>query len=237
MGTAHVLEAVRHTPSVAVTIIVTSDKVYAETADSHAEDDRLGGQDPYSASKACAEFVAASFPMPEAQKIVTVRSGNVIGGGDWAADRLLPDFFRSMFAGEVWRLRNPHAIRPWQHVLDPLCGYLLAAEFSCSGDSAPKNWNFGPDTASEIMVEQLAAKLCTLWGPDAAYHAEAENAAPHEAAVLRLNSKKAREQLHWGSGWNLDQALQATVAWYRQYQAGRDMAAVSYAQIKAYQTP
>lgn len=236
MGTANVLEAVRQTPSVAVAIIVTSDKVYAESAQArHDEAARLGGHDPYSASKACAELVTASFPMPEAQKIATVRSGNVIGGGDWAAERLLPDFFRSMLAGESWKIRNPHAIRPWQHVLDPLCGYLLAAEFLWTEQAQNRQcWNFGPDAASEVPVADIAAQLCALWGEPAAYHIASQTNAPHEAAVLRLNSAKAKRELNWQPGWTLAQALGTTVDWFRAYEEGRDMTAVSQEQIKAY---
>jgi len=236
MGTANVLDTARQTPSVAVVIIVTSDKVYAESAETrHDEAARLGGHDPYSASKACTELVTASFPMPGRQKIATVRSGNVIGGGDWAAERLLPDFFRSVLAGVDWEIRNPHAIRPWQHVLDPLCGYLLAAEFLWTKqDQNRECWNFGPDAASEVPVSYLAAQLCALWGESAAYHIEPQQSAPHEAAVLRLDSAKAKRDLNWQPGWALAQALRATVDWFRAYEGGRDMAAVSRDQIKAY---
>jgi len=236
MGTANLLDATRKTPSVKLAIIVTSDKVYAESSsERHLESGRLGGRDPYSASKACAELVTASFPMPASQKIASVRSGNVIGGGDWAEDRLLPDFFRSIFAGEVLKIRNPHAIRPWQHVLDPLCGYLVAAEYLWSRPVESRDaWNFGPDAQSEVTVAELAEKICLLWGDNAACHVEPQDGAPHEAPVLRLNSDKARRELSWRSGWNLEQSLGATVDWFRHFREGHDMAKFTASQIKAY---
>jgi len=236
MGTANVLDAVRNCPSISVAVVVTSDKVYAESSTGrHEEGGRLGGHDPYSASKACAELVTASFPMPESQRICSVRSGNVIGGGDWAHDRLLPDFFRGVVAGENWRIRNPHGIRPWQHVLDPLCGYLLAAEYlSTQRPAAREVWNFGPDAASEVSVGEIAPLVCRLWGEDARYTIEPEQGAPHEAPVLRLNSDKARRELGWQPAWNLEQALGATVDWFRAWREGGDMAAFTKSQIKAY---
>jgi CDP-glucose 4,6-dehydratase len=236
MGTAHLLDAVRQTPATMVTLIITSDKVYAESNDGrHHENGRLGGHDPYSASKACAELVTASFPLTRGQKLASVRSGNVIGGGDWAADRLLPDFFRSMFAHESWRIRNPHAIRPWQHVLDPLCGYLTAAEHLWTHKAAPAQaWNFGPDGASEVTVHNLAGRLCRLWGEGATYHVETQPDAPHEAPVLRLSSEKALRELNWRPGWQLEQALAATTAWFHAFRAAEDIAAFTQSQIKAY---
>jgi CDP-glucose 4,6-dehydratase len=237
MGTVNLLDAARKMPSIAVVIIVTSDKVYASTDIRHDETSRLGGQDPYSASKACAELVTASFPMP-GQNIASVRSGNVIGGGDWAAERLLPDFFRSVFVGHAWKIRNPHAIRPWQHVLDPLCGYLLAAEFLSAKKPAHREiWNFGPEAESEVAVCEIAMRLCALWGEDATYHVEPQQNAPHEAAVLRLESAKAKRELGWQPGWDLDQALGATADWFRAYHAAKNMTAFTQMQIKAYCKP
>jgi len=235
MGTANMLNAIRATPSVATAIIVTSDKVYAESSiGRHDEQDRLGGHDPYSASKACAELVTASFPMPAHQRIASVRSGNVIGGGDWAADRLIPDFFRAIFEGESWRIRNPRGIRPWQHVLDPLCGYLLAAEHLWSRDSAREAWNFGPDAQSEVSVDDIATRLCAIWGFGAAYYIEPETHAPHEAPVLRLNSDKARRELGWAPAWTLDQALRATADWFHAWRGAECMAEFTKSQIEAY---
>ncbi|MDD2705014.1 MAG: CDP-glucose 4,6-dehydratase [Acidocella sp.] len=233
MGTANLLDAVRQTPSVQVTIIVTSDKVYSESTTAHAETARLGGHDPYSASKACAELVAASFPLSTEQKLATVRGGNVIGGGDWSAERLLPDFFRAMAAGEFLTIRSPNAIRPWQHVLDPLCGYLLAAEHLWNGTARRSVWNFGPPAASEVSVEKIIGRLCEIWGSGAFYTVEPQPDAPHEAPVLRLNAEKARRELGWQPG-ALDVALTATAAWYRAFMAKAPMQAFTLAQIEAY---
>lgn len=231
MGTALLLEAVTKTPSVQLTAIVTSDKVYAEGQRAHGETDRFGGHDPYSASKAAAELVAASFPVES--KIATLRAGNVIGGGDWSADRLVPDFFRAARAGERLALRNPHSIRPWQHVLDALCGYLLAAEHIWHGHAARESWNFGPGTEGEADVAALVETLGTLW-PGARYDISPQDAAPHEAPVLRLDAAKARQELRWQPRWTLREALNATANWHRAHEAGETMAAVSAQQIKAY---
>lgn len=234
MGTANVLDAIRQAPSVQVVVIVTSDKVYAESSEPHEETSRLGGHDPYSASKACAELVAASFPLPTGQKLATVRSGNVIGGGDWAQDRLLPDFFRTIMAGEFLTVRNPRAVRPWQHVLEPLCGYLLAAEHMWTHDERRGCWNFGPSQSSAVPVQTIAAKLCALWGQGAFFTVMPDENPVHEAPVLRLNAKKAWQDLAWRPGLTLDEALASTVAWYRAFQAGESMRDFTLSQIKAF---
>ncbi len=236
MGTANVLGAIAGTPGARVGLVITSDKVYAEsTTMRHDESARLGGVDPYSASKACAELVTAAFPLPAGKIVATVRSGNVIGGGDWAAERLLPDFFRSVAAGTDWRIRNPDAIRPWQHVLDPLCGYLLAVEHLWAGQpTARKAWNFGPDAMSEVNVQEVAGMLCGLWGAGATYTLAPEADAPHEAPVLRLDASRAARELGWQPGWPLERALGATVAWFRAFNAGEDMRHFTHAQIEAY---
>ncbi len=236
MGTANILNALAQAPSARVGLMVTSDKVYAESTTSrHDETARLGGIDPYSASKACAELVAAAFPLPAGKSVATVRSGNVIGGGDWAAERLLPDFFRSIRAGTPWRIRNLHAIRPWQHVLEPLCGYLLAAEQLWANRALARTaWNFGPAPASEVSVREIADRLCLLWGQGASYVLAPETAAPHEAPVLRLNAAKAARELHWQPAWPLEQALSATVAWFVAFHAGENMRNFTCSQIKAY---
>jgi CDP-glucose 4,6-dehydratase len=233
MGTANLLDAARQTPSVQAVIIVTSDKVYAEAKTAHVEGAPLGGHDPYSASKACAELVAGSFPLPPTLKLATVRGGNVIGGGDWSADRLLPDFFRAMAAGEFLTIRNPDSIRPWQHVLDPLCGYLLAAERLCAGRAQREVWNFGPPAGSDVAVEKVIGRLCDIWGNGAFYTVEAQPDAPHEAPVLRLNAEKARHELNWRPK-SLDYALKASAAWYRAFMAGEAMGPFTLAQIEAY---
>ncbi len=237
MGSLHVLDAAGRLPCVQAIIIVTSDKVYAESMNGrHGEDSRLGGRDPYSASKACAELATASFPMQADKRVATVRSGNVIGGGDWAADRLVADFFRAIMAGERLGLRNPDAVRPWQHVLDPLCGYLLAAEHLCAGEAQPvQNWNFGPAANSEITVRELASRLCQGWGDGAGFDILPQFDAPHEAPVLRLNAEKAGADLHWRPGLGLDAALDATIAWFKAYASQQDMAAFTAGQIRDYQ--
>ncbi len=231
MGTALLLDAVIHTHSVQLTLIVTSDKVYAEGPGVHGETDPLGGRDPYSASKAAAELVAASFPV--AAKLATLRAGNVVGGGDWSADRLVPDFFRAAQAGESLKLRNPHAIRPWQHVLDALCGYLLAAEHMWHGTARRGSWNFGPGGGGEANTLEIVETLGALW-PGARYEIAPQPEAPHEAPVLRLDASKAQRDLLWHPRWGLNEALTATAFWHRAHAAGADMAAVSAQQIKAY---
>jgi len=230
MGTAYLLAAVAETPSVQATIIVTSDKVYAESNAAHTEDSPLGGHDPYSASKACTELVAASYPL--SRKPTTVRAGNVIGGGDWSADRLVPDFFRAQAAGEALVLRNPTAIRPWQHVLEPLCGYLLAAE-SMFGKSTAENWNFGPGENDEASVEAVIHQLSKLV-LNAHYEIDSPTDAPHEAPVLRLNAEKAHRELSWHPRWRLDRALYETAAWHRAHLTSTDMRAFTLSQIEAY---
>jgi CDP-glucose 4,6-dehydratase len=234
MGTVNVLSAVSKTPGIQAAVIVTSDKVYAESADAggHKETDPLGGRDPYSASKAAAEICTAAFPLG-ATPVATVRSGNVIGGGDFAADRVVVDFFRAKAAGQRLVLRNPRAIRPWQHVLDPLCGYLLAAEFLAAAPPASgRCWNFGPGRASEIPVAALVEKLGRLSG---GWDGFDEIPAPlHESPVLRLNAAKAAAELNWQPGWDLDAACAHTVAWQTAWTAGKDMAAFSLRQIGLY---
>jgi CDP-glucose 4,6-dehydratase len=230
MGTANLLSVADESSSVERVIVITSDKVYAEATHPHGEGAPLGGKDPYSASKACAELVAASFPLRETLKLATVRAGNVIGGGDWAGDRLLPDFFRAILNGERLQIRNPHAVRPWQHVLDPLCGYLLAAESLGAGKAS---WNFGPADEAAVSVGVMAEKLCALWG-DAGYDIAPQANAPHEAAVLRLSSAKAQAELAWAPRWGLDEALHATAHWYRAFRNGYNMNNFTNAQIEAY---
>ncbi|MGE0668683.1 MAG: CDP-glucose 4,6-dehydratase [Sphingomonadales bacterium] len=244
MGTVNLLEAVRHTPGVAAAIVVTSDKCYAEAPERlpYGEDDPMGGRDPYSSSKGAAELVTAayanSFLIAGGCAVATVRAGNVLGGGDWAADRLAADIMRGLLAGETPVLRNPGAVRPWQHVLDPLRGYLLAAEhLARARPPAPAAWNFGPDAASEVTVAEVAGRLCRLWGGDARVRAAPQTGAPHEAPVLRLRSEKARRELDWAPALDLEAALSRTVAWFRAYQRGEDMRAVTRQQIDTHEDP
>lgn len=245
MGTAHVLEAVRATPSVRAVVIVTTDKVYANDGSGHPfiESDALGGDDPYSASKAAAEIVAASyrhsfFAGPDDAHIATARAGNVIGGGDWAADRLVPDCLAAFAAKRSVNLRYPHAIRPWQHVLEPLSGYLSLAEHLLreDGRAFARAWNFGPRDVDQATVGEVATSLAALWGDHAQVKFESDLEALHEAAALRLDGRQAREHLGWEPRWSLSHALVQTVVWQQAWLAGRDMAEVCRGQAKEYMT-
>ncbi|HYZ63570.1 MAG TPA: CDP-glucose 4,6-dehydratase [Acetobacteraceae bacterium] len=233
LGTAHLLEAARETPTVRAVVIATSDKCYASGAGPHRETDRLGGDDPYSASKAAAELVAAawrrSFPIRAA--IATARAGNVIGGGDWAEDRLIPDCVRAFAAGLPVRLRNPEATRPFQHVLDPLCGYLLVAERLQEDGAAAQAWNFGPDGAP--TVAELVRLFANHWGDGAAWTADD---APHppESATLALDASLARDRLRWRPRLDLDTALRRTATWYKQHLAGACARTLIRDEIAAY---
>lgn len=245
MGTAHVLESARRCPSVRAVVTVTTDKCYEnrEWLYPYREIDRLGGHDPYSASKACVELVAAcwrqSFPGVEgmsAPRIATARAGNVIGAGDWANDRLLPDCFRAFSRGEPVRLRYPHAVRPWQHVLEPLAGYLMLAESLCSenGSDFAQAWNFGPDTESDASVGKVAQDVAAFWGQGAQVEVESSSKNPHEAGLLRLDSTLARLRLDWRPRWPLARALSETVNGYKLHAEGGDLRALALAQIDAY---
>lgn len=220
-GTVHVLEAVRATPSVRVAVMATSDKCYANSGHAHPfrEDDPLGGSDPYSSSKACAELAIASyrhsfFAAPDAPRIVSVRAGNVIGGGDWAKDRLVPDLVRAFRAGERARIRYPDATRPWQFVLDALHGYLRSAECALEGDGLPLVFNFGPDAGEARTVRWLAEAMAAHWGGGAAWFA-AEETHPPEAAALALDSTRARTVLQWAPLLGAESAVAWTAEWYR----------------------
>jgi CDP-glucose 4,6-dehydratase len=227
LGTAHLLEAVRaHAPGAAV-VVVTSDKCYAEPDSGRRfrEDDRLGGEDPYSASKAAAELVAGSYRDSLGVRAATARAGNVIGGGDWAEDRLIPDAMRAALEGRPLLVRNPDAVRPWQHVLNPLAGYLLLAEHT----DAAEAWNFGPDPGDELPVRDLVERIGARWGDGFEWRTE-DDGGPPETTVLRLDSTKARQRLGWVPGWNLDEALAATVEWFR----AEDRREASLRQIRAF---
>ena len=246
MGTAHVLEACRSASSVRAVVAVTTDKVYEnrESLHRYAESDPLGGHDPYSASKAAAEIVAASYrssfyadaPPPRAN-VATARAGNVIGGADWAADRLVPDCLRAFAKGEPVRLRYPNAVRPWQHVLEPLSGYLKLAERLCSPEGAryADAWNFGPDADGDATVGDVAALTARLWGDGARVETSTDTNDPHEAGFLRLDTTRARDSLGWRPRWTLERALAQTVAWHRAWTAGDDMARVCDRQIDEYE--
>jgi CDP-glucose 4,6-dehydratase len=241
IGTAHVFEAVRKTPSVKAIVNVTTDKVYEnrEWERGYREDDTLGGYDPYAASKACAELVTASYRRAFFQggaRIATLRAGNVIGGGDWAEDRLVPDLVRSFAKGEATVIRNPNAIRPWQHVLEALSGYLAVAERLLLGEPGfDEAWNFGPAPESERKVGWIADKLAELWGEGARWALDPKAAEqPHEAHFLKLDSTKAHTRLSWTPRWGIEEALAATVEWYRAYYKGGDARATTLAQLAHY---
>jgi CDP-glucose 4,6-dehydratase len=238
MGTVHLLEAVRRTPSVRATIIVTSDKCYENVGWvwGYREVDRLGGHDPYSNSKGCAELVTDSyrrsfFPPEGRSHVASVRAGNVIGGGDWARDRLVPDAMRAFRAGDALKIRNPHSIRPWQHVLDPLSGYLrLAEHLFTNGADFAEGWNFGPGTGSEVRVSALVSGLADLWGNSASWQADGDRHV-HEAAYLKLDCSKAASRLGWQPTIDFAKALRLTVDWYRSFGNSRDMREITMAQI------
>ena len=240
MGTVHVLEAVRRTPGVRAAVIVTSDKCYEVHAGraGYRESEPLGGHDPYASSKGCAELVTAayrsSFFGPQGERKVAVasaRAGNAVGGGDWAIDRLVPDIMRAMARDEAVRIRSPDAIRPWQHVLEPLSGYLALAERLCRhGAPYAESWNFGPADGDARPVRWIVERLTGLWGNGARWEPDS-GPQPHEAAVLRVDSAKAAARLNWQPRWDLERALESTVAWHKQHNAGADMRALTLAQI------
>ncbi|MBU6449188.1 MAG: CDP-glucose 4,6-dehydratase [Rhodospirillales bacterium] len=242
MGTVNVLEAVRRTPSIRAAVIVTSDKCYENhgPAAAYSEVDRLGGDDPYSASKACAELVTQawrhSFFLPDGgAAIASVRAGNVIGGGDWAENRLVPDCIAAFGQGRPIVLRNPDACRPWQHVLDALCGYLLVAERLVAGDaSAARAWNFGPASGPVVTVAEIVQRLAALWGAGAGWSRGAAPT-PYEAAYLAVDSSLARSALNWLPRLALPQALNWTAAWYRREHDGEDAARLVAEQLSAYE--
>jgi CDP-glucose 4,6-dehydratase len=244
MGQVHLLEAVRQIGNVRAIVIVTSDKCYEnrEWLWGYREDEALGGHDPYSSSKACAEIAAAAwrrsfFHADHAPALATARAGNVIGGGDWAKDRLLPDLLAALAAGCPVTLRHPDAVRPWQHVLEPLRGYLLLAEKLClEGAAFAEAWNFGPTEEDARPVRWLAEELAGYW-PRGAYPAWVPDAAPHphEARALKLDAAKARARLDWQPRWNLATALAKTAEWHKAYRAREEMRAVTLAQIAAFE--
>ncbi|MFH0730461.1 MAG: CDP-glucose 4,6-dehydratase [Pseudomonadota bacterium] len=246
MGTVHLLEAVRQADGVRAIINVTSDKCY-QNNDSilgHIETDALGGFDPYSSSKGCAELITASYRNSffEAGQLnlhgvalASVRAGNVIGGGDWAKDRLIPDIMRALLEKQEIRIRYPEAIRPWQHVLEPLSGYLILAEKLYQvGPGYAEAWNFGPDGHENRSVSWVAKYITQLWGGETCLKLEDMNQ-PHETRCLKLDSSKAKNRLGWAPRLTIEEALKWTVAWYKAYQ--RDpatIAEITRAQIKDY---
>ena len=263
MGTVNLLEAVRLCEGVRAVVVVTSDKCYEnrEQKGGYREEDKLGGHDPYSSSKAAAELVTSAYRRSffsglDAPQVATARAGNVIGGGDWGEDRLIPDLVRAVVGGtpggtnkqaspgtlggrsaltgtgEPLRLRNPSAVRPWQHVLCPLSGYLLLAEALCESPAYARAWNFGPDQSDARTVEWLVRKVSAMWPGGVPWEIdEAEH--PHEAALLELDSTQARKRLGWEPPLALEAGLRATVEWYLAWREGKDVRELTLAQVAA----
>lgn len=246
MGTVLLLEAVRQTASIRAVVNVTTDKCYAnqEWVWGYRENEAMGGLDPYSSSKACAELVTAAyrhsfFKTPgtasHGAALATARAGNVIGGGDWAQDRLVPDILTAFQSGQPVTLRHPKATRPWQHVLEPLRGYLtLAEKLYCNGSEFAEAWNFGPHLDDAQPVQWIVERMAKLWGPAASWRLD-EGIHPHEAHYLKLDTAKAAQGLGWQPQLRLNEALAMTVDWERQRHAGADMRSITIAQIQAYQ--
>lgn len=247
MGTVHLLEAVRKTTGVKAVVNVTTDKCYEnrEWDWGYRESDPMGGYDPYSNSKGAAELVSAAYRNSffnqathdsHGVALATARAGNVIGGGDWAEDRLVPDMLAALRSNTPARIRNPHAIRPWQHVLEPLRGYLTLAErLYTDGPAFAQAWNFGPQDDDAKPVSWIAAELTRLWGHEASWVTESGEH-PHEAHYLKLDISKARARLPWAPLLRLSDALRLTVDWARQQHNGDDMHAATLSQIHSYQT-
>jgi len=247
MGTVHLFEAVRATPSVKAVVNITTDKCYEnrEWAWGYRENEPMGGYDPYSNSKGCAELVTSAYrssyfnPLDYSKHgvaLASVRAGNVIGGGDWAQDRLIPDIISAFSEGRPVVIRSPHAIRPWQHVLEPLRGYLMLAERLYSdGVAYAEGWNFGPNEADVKSVEWIVGTLAEQWGNDANWTLD-QSTHPHEATYLKLDISKARSRLGWQPALTLSQSLQMIVDWYRDYKNKADMRYAVLEQISTYST-
>jgi CDP-glucose 4,6-dehydratase len=246
MGTVHLLEAVRQAKSVRAVVSVTSDKCYEnkEWVWGYRESEPMGGFDPYSNSKGCAELVTAAYrnsffnPAKYSEHhvaLASARAGNVIGGGDWAADRLIPDILRAISENRSVVIRNPHAIRPWQHVLEPLSGYLLLAQnLYEDGIAYAEGWNFGPNEEDAKPVQWIVERLTQQWGEGASWKLDQANH-PHEALYLKLDCSKAKMRLDWKPRWTLAQTLENIIAWHKAHQRGDDMRELSLRQIAAFQ--
>lgn len=246
MGTVNCFEAVRKCGSVKAVINVTTDKCYEnkEWVWGYRENEPLGGYDPYSSSKACSELVTSAYrssyfnPKDHAAHgvgVASARAGNVIGGGDWATDRLVPDCVRALLKKEKIIIRSPKAVRPWQHVLDPLCGYLmLAKKLYEEGQRSGGAWNFGPDERDAKPVEWLVKTLCSQWGDDASYTIDSGNEHPHEAHYLKLDCSKAMTGLGWRPQWDLEKAIAGVIEWTQAYAAGENVKNRCLQQIAEY---
>lgn len=241
MGTVNVLEAARHAGSVRAVVNITTDKCYdnREWAWGYREDEPMGGHDPYSSSKGCAELVSSAYRKSFFKKagiaMATARAGNVIGGGDWALDRLVPDTLLALEKNQLVQIRSPHATRPWQHVLEPLSGYLLLAEkLHEQGQAFAEGWNFGPRDEDARPVQWIVEQLCQAWGQGASWQLQ-PGEHPHEANYLKLDISKAKQRLHWAPRWSLEQALEHITHWHRAWLDGQDMHALCLQQIHQYQ--
>jgi CDP-glucose 4,6-dehydratase len=246
MCTVHLLEAVRNTPGVKAVVNITTDKCYEnrEWVWGYRENEPMGGFDPYSNSKGCAELVSAAYRSSffnarnyaqHGVAIATVRAGNVIGGGDWAQDRLIPDILAAFEQGRKVDIRNPHAIRPWQHVMEPLRGYLtLAEQLFEHGPSFGEGWNFGPNDEDAKPVGWIVEQMAALWGKDVQWQVDTGEH-PHEAHYLKLDISKARSRLDWHPALRLKDALALIIDWSKQRQAGANMRQLTLAQLQAYQ--
>ena len=248
MGTVHLLEAVRQTPSVNAVVNVTTDKCYEnkEWVWGYRENEPMGGFDPYSNSKGCAELVTAAYRnsffntakhSKQRVALATARAGNVIGGGDWATDRLIPDILRAIGFGQSVKIRNPHATRPWQHVLEPLSGYLtLAEKLHTDGSAFAEAFNFGPADEDAKPVQWIVEQVTQNWGEGASWHLDGAPH-PHEAQYLKLDCTKAHAKLGWQPRWHLGYTLQAIIVWHKAYRAlkgSKDMRALCLQQISDY---
>lgn len=240
MGVVNVLDATRRADSVKAVVVVTSDKAYEnrEWLWPYREDEPMGGHDPYSSSKGCAELVTSAYRrsfFSSGVKVASARAGNVIGGGDWSEDRLVPDLVRGALEARPTLIRNPNAVRPWQHVLEPLSGYLALAHglLGANADACANAFNFGPESGSEQSVGRLADAVSEAWGPELAWACDGSDQ-PHEAQLLKLDSARARHRLGWNPVWDFPSTIARTVAWYRAYADGEDMTAFTRAQIADY---
>lgn len=245
MGTVHVLEAVRQTPSVRSVVVVTTDKCYEnkEWLWGYRENEPMGGYDPYSNSKGCAELVTSSYRNSyfnpknyDAHKVAvaSVRAGNVIGGGDWAMDRLIPDIMRAVMDKKAVNIRSPYATRPWQHVLEPVGAYLLLAErLYTNGAEYAEGWNVGPRSDDARNVQHIVESICKVWGDEATYQIDS-NPQPHEAGYLKLDISKIENRLGWHPAWPLPVTIEKTTTWYKEYSQGSDALDICLRQLRQY---